>query len=369
MVAHSRLFRLGAPVTAARLSCWTFSVIALLGACGGAVDDSQQRSADVHDGIENEETQAATPTSPVSTAPDAPPRALLQPTAPPPQVETNRPTLPSPASYECVALPLVEPRQPQHGYTESCAVEALATTPDSVSSDTDARPFLVGRWQLCGEERPFGQTAHAGLEFGSNGRVQLLQSGDGALIAASNAPTGSFTLLPSGQFMLRGALSLDEYAVFTRFDASFDTLEIDAFGTTLRYARVAPDTASAARNVFSTQSGTCVMAGVWDTASDSVNTPAAFAFNETGEWFGGKRGANLCDAHGMYGTYELTGEDQFNIVTNVGAGVCQYWFDASFSATFSQDCNQVRLTATGDNCTGGRGVLDWPGDVLVRRQP
>jgi hypothetical protein len=85
--------------------------------------------------------------------------------------------------------------------------------------------------------RPFGQTAHAGLEFDSNGRVQLLESGGAGLIAASSAPTGSFTLLPSGQFMLRGALSLDEYAVFARFDESFDALEIDAFGTTLRYAR------------------------------------------------------------------------------------------------------------------------------------
>jgi hypothetical protein len=292
--------------------------------------------------------------------PEQPP-AVLVPT-PTPAVMSNV------TRTDCVALPSIEPRAPQIDLAQSCAIPDLATIPASVSSEEDARPFLVGRWELCGADTAFGQSEHSGLEFGSNGRVQLLHREGDALSAAPNGPSGTFTLLPTGQFMMNGALSLDEYAVFVRFDPGFDALEIDAFGTTLRYARVIADVASAAANSFATANASCSMVGVWDTIATSENPAAAFAFDAEGEWIGGERGSDLCSAHSMYGTYELTA-DQFNLVTNVGAGLCSFWFDASFGATFSEDCNQLTLRSSGDNCTGGRGYLNWPGEVLIRRQP
>jgi hypothetical protein len=156
----------------------------------------------------------------------------------------------------------------------------------------------------------------------------------------------------------------------------------DPSATPLRYVRVPPDEESAAANTFSTSDGRCSMVGVWDTAQQSANPAAAFAFNERGEWFGGAWGSDLCAAHSMYGTYNLETRggpvmDNFDLppttelelVTNVGAGRCDFWFNAGFSPTFSDDCSRVRLANTWDNCTGGRGYLNYPGEELIRRGP
>jgi hypothetical protein len=89
------------------------------------------------------------------------------------------------------------------------------------------------------------------------------------------------------------------------------------------------------------------------------------------EWFScprvrASRGADVCDEHTMYGTYELS-PGEFTVVTNVGAGLCHFWFGAGFHATFNDTCDEVVLDATWDNCTGGRGYLGYPGDVLIKR--
>jgi hypothetical protein len=335
------------------MSAW----LALLVACGGQADAPERVPAEPDVGLYPDGSG-----SPVSGAAGASPDPDVA-SAPPAQPAVSPVT-----GSDCVTLPRVEPRVPQIDVAQSCAIPTLATVPSDLSNEEDARPFLVGRWELCGPDMAFGQTEHSGLEFGSNGRLQLLHRQNDTLSPVANERTGTFTLLPTGQFMVRGGLSLDDYAVFIRFDPGFDALEIDAFGTTLRYARVAADLTSAAANTFSTANSSCSMVGVWDTIATSDNPAAAFAFDAEGEWIGGERGSDLCSAHSMYGTYELTA-DEFNLVTNVGAGRCAFWFDASFGARFSQDCNQLTLSTKGDNCTGGRGYLDWPGDVLIRRQP
>jgi hypothetical protein len=289
-------------------------------------------------------------------------------------------TISAQSSPSCVALPPMPPQQPTLSYEQSCAISEFVPAAGDMSHRDDAGPQLVGRWELCGAEALYGSQPHAGIEFGGNGRNQLLQRQNGALVPVANGPTGEYTLLASGQFMQRGELSLDEYAVFAEFDASLSALRLPTLQGELRYARVAPDLQSAAANRFSTRGGGCSMVGVWDTMPDGVNPPAAFAFNEQGEWFGGPRGSDLCTAHSMFGTYQLIdrpvgGGDiapgvstEFELVTNVGAGRCAFWFNAGFSPRFSEDCKSVELTTTWDNCTGGRGYLG-SAEVLTRRTP
>jgi len=256
----------------------------------------------------------------------------------------------------------------------------------SLAGGEDARELLVGRWQLCGEAAYYGGAQHAGIEFGSNGRNQLLRERNGTLLPLSGGPRGVYYLLGSGQFMQRGELTFGGYAASVSFDSSLSVMQLasdgEQSGPPLRYVRVAPDERSAAANTFSTASAECSMVGVWDTALPSSNPRAAFAFNEGGEWFGGEWGSDLCAAHSMYGTYnletrggpvmdnfDLPPETEFEIVSNIGAGRCQFWFNAGFLPSFSADCNRVHLETTWDNCTGGRGYLNSPGDDLIRRVP
>jgi hypothetical protein len=281
---------------------------------------------------------------------------------------------------DCVVLPPMPPREPTLSYEQSCALTEFVPAAADMSHGDDARSLLVGRWELCGADALYGSRSHAGIEFGSNGRNQLLRRQNDALVPLANGPTGEYTLLASGQFMQGGGLSLDEYAVFMEFDSSLSTLRFtSASQGELRYARVAPDLQSAAANRFSTRGGGCSMVAVWDTSPDSSNPAAAFAFNEQGEWLGGDWGSDLCSDHTMFGTYQLTDQPSYGgdisgsstpteleIVTNVGAGRCAFWFGTGFSAHFSDDCNRVELRQTWDNCTGGRGYLD-EAEVLTRR--
>jgi hypothetical protein len=302
----------------------------------------------------------------------------VEPSVSPPSGQQS--SISAQSSASCVALPPMPPQQPTLSYEQSCALSEFVPAAADMSHRDDARPLLVGRWELCGAEALYGSQPHAGIEFGSNGRDQLLRRENGALLPVADGPTGEYTLLASGQFMQRGELSLDEYAVFAEFDASLSALRLPTAQGELRYARVAPDVQSAAANRFSTRGGGCSMVGVWDTSPNSSNPTAAFAFNEQGEWFGGEWGSDLCSAHSMFGTYQLVdhaagGGDiagsvspEFELVTNVGAGLCSFWFGAGFSPRFSDDCKRVELTGTWDNCTGGRGYLGHA-EVLTRRTP
>lgn len=352
-----------------------------LAACGGKThaDDVAQSDRD---------SRAASPGAGESLPPAVSPATTPEPAVGVPAVEPPVASPPGPhgsisaqSSASCVELPPMPPQEPTLSYEQSCALTEFVPAAADMSHTDDARPLLVGRWELCGTEARYGSRPHDGIEFGSNGRNQLLHRQNGALVPVANGATGEYTLLASGQYMQRGGLSLGEYAVFMEFDASASTLRFTSTEQgELRYARVAPDVQSAAANRFSTRGGGCSMVGVWDTSADSSNPAAAFAFNEQGEWFGGEWGSDLCAAHSMFGTYQLVERNEgggdvlpivvpaFELVTNVGAGLCDFWFGAGFSPRFSDNCNRVELTATWDNCTGGRGYFGQA-EVLARRTP
>jgi hypothetical protein len=351
------------------------SLAVQLAACGGQADMDAVAQND-RDSRATPPGESAGPAGSPATSPALAP--TIEPPVAPPSEQEGR--ISRQRSASCVALPPMPPREPTLSYEQSCALTEFVPAFGDMSHGGDARAQLVGRWELCGSEALYGSEPHAGIEFGSNGRDQLLRRQNGGLVPVANGPTGEYTLLASGQFMQRGELSLGEYAVFMEFDASLSTLRYtSAAQGEVRYARVAPDLESAAANAFPTLGGGCSMVGVWDTAQDSSNPAAAFAFNEQGEWFGGEWGSDLCAAHSMYGTYQLADRSEgggdvqpfvvpeFELVTNVGAGRCDFWFGAGFTPRFSDNCNRVELTGTWDNCTGGRGYLGHA-EVLSRRQ-
>jgi hypothetical protein len=291
----------------------------------------------------------------------------VQPTHNPPVVGTVVPdpvppnTPPVGASgVECVDLPVPAPLPPRLSFEESCARAELLNEISFMVAQDDARPMLVGRWELCVGDALFAGQRHSGFEFGSNGRMQLLRRENGRLVPVPNGPTGTYFLLGSGQFMTRGAVGLESFSTFVHFDATLSVLELEG----LRYARVNPDLQSAEQNRYSVSNGSCSMVGVWD--DDGSGPQATYAFNDEGEWIGGARQTDLCVSHFMSGTYQLTG-NEFELVTNFGAGRCAYWFGAGFSADFSPDCQTLWLRPYWDNCTGGRGYLN-DGAVLRRRE-
>ncbi len=361
-----------------------------MAACGGNVQEA--------DGTLGADREPALPGGaasgdghmPASSPVSEPELTLPDPCQPPSAapVALDPATISEQRSADCVVLPRIEPRQPLLSYEEGCAVTTFEQGPPAMSESgrADARELLVGRWRLCGEVVYYGGEPHAGIEFGSNGRNQLLWRVGERLAAVEGGRGGVYTLLGSGQFMQGGDLSFSGGAARASFDATMSVLRLSALEDpntpALRYVRVAPDEESAAANVFSTSALGCSMVGVWDTAPSSSNPPAAFAFNERGEWFGGTWGSELCASHSMYGTYNLEtrggnvmdnfdepATTTFELVTNVGAGLCAFWFNAGFAPTFSADCNRVQLVSTFDNCTGGRGYLNHPGDELIRRVP
>ncbi len=341
-------------------------------ACGGDAGDPEQGEPDPSQFTDRGNTQRLPP-----------PEQL-----PPPPNPSPGEAIAGQVSAECVAVPQVSARQPVLSFDDGCAETSLQPLADSstIAESGDARELLVGRWRLCGGTAYYGGSEHEGIEFGSNGRNRLLRSSGGRLIPSGNDARGVYYLLGSGQFMQRGELFVAGYATFASFDPTFSVLqlaqEVEGDLSPLRYVRVAPDEAGAADNTFSTEAAGCSMVGVWDTVLPSANPGAAFAFNERGEWFGGEYGSDLCAAHTMSGTYNLETrggpvfdnfdmppESEFELVTNFGAGSCQFWLSAGFLPTFSSDCNRVRLQPLWDNCTGGRGYLNPPGDDLIRRMP
>jgi hypothetical protein len=48
-------------------------------------------------------------------------------------------------------------------------------------------------------------------------------------------------------------------------------------------------------------------------------------------------------------------------------GLCQWWYDAGYPATFDEGCRQVTLVQRFDNCTGGRGYFNGV-TVMTRRR-
>lgn len=58
----------------------------------------------------------------------------------------------------------------------------------------------------------------------------------------------------------------------------------------------------------------------------------------------------------MYGTYQLT-PGMFQLTSNVGTGLCHWWFWAGYPSKFDGDCSHLTTMQLYDNCTGGRGYL------------
>ncbi|HKO94551.1 MAG TPA: hypothetical protein VJU61_25530, partial [Polyangiaceae bacterium] len=222
------------PLSPRRTTLLAVSSFALgLAACGAQADTNDVTEVD----LDSHATSSSDSEPPIGP----PPRPL------PTSVSAQN-------SASCLALPAVPPQQPTLSYEQACALGEFVPAAADMAHGQDAGAQLVGRWELCGSEALYGSNVHAGVEFGSNGRDQLLSRQNGALVPVADGPTGEYTLLASGQFMQRGELSLDEYAVFMEFDESGSALRFTSQTQgELRYARVAPDLQSAAANRFSTQ--------------------------------------------------------------------------------------------------------------------
>ena len=242
-------------------------------------------------------------------------------------------------------------------------------------SNADDRRYIVGRWQTCNASLP-GLPPHSVIEFGANGRWRLLTFdasvnpqpvGDGLLPLTGTGTSGSYYLLGTGQLDLNyEVLGTGGSVVFVAF-AGMDTLQFSNTGANPVYARITPSPLNGADNPPPTAAG-CSMVGDWDVPAGSNGAPAAvFSFDAAGNFVAGPPGANLCDGHTMYGTYALS-PGMFQLTTNVGFGLCAWWFGAGYPAVFDTSCNQLSLTPEIDNCTGGRGYFNQP-TTMTRRIP
>ena len=68
----------------------------------------------------------------------------------------------------------------------------------------------------------------------------------------------------------------------------------------------------------------------------------------------------------IYGTYRLS-PGWFQLTSNVGLGVCAWWFTAAYPTQFDADCSHLTLMQVYDNCTGGRGYFN--GTTTLTRRP
>jgi hypothetical protein len=297
----------------------------------------------------------------------------------------------APASSACWAPNLPAEVQPIPAPQDAgavCAASASTTwaaplVGDASASEGDARSAIVGRWIPCGTPA-FSRTAHAGVEFGANGRWRLLDaSADGTLVPqdpALAASRGYYEALAFGQMNLAEDVG-DVAAASVSWTMTFslgvggDALLLQepgqgAPGTRLAsasgiYARVPASPLDGADNPPSTSDGTCSLIGTWDLPASPSAPAATLSFDEAGNFVGGPAGSDLCTSYAFYGTYWLS-PGLFELTTNVGMGACQWWFTAGYQTSFASDCGQLTLTDLWDNCTGGRGYFNEP-STLTRR--
>jgi hypothetical protein len=150
-----------------------------------------------------------------------------------------------------------------------------------------------------------------------------------------------------------------------------DALQFSPFsngGSTTVYARTTPSPLNGADNPPPTTAGACSMVGTWDVPPNDgpISAPAAvFSFDAAGNFVAAPEGTNLCDGHTMYGTYALS-PGMFQLTSNVGFGVCAWWFTGAFPATFDASCDHLSLTRQYDGCTGGRGYFNLPTTITRR---
>jgi hypothetical protein len=270
--------------------------------------------------------------------------------------------------------PEVQPILPTLTIAGACALGRTTTqwsSSGTSASSADGRADIVGRWASCGEGSSdvFSAVAHAGLEFGANGRWRLLASdGNGGLApedASASGVTGYYDLLASGQLdvVVDGVIGMMQGS-FAAFAPGKDAMRLDVIGGTSPpssiYARTKPAPLNGDDNPPSTSDGRCSMVGTWAVPANKP-TPAApaltMSFDAAGNFVGGPQGSDLCAAHTSYGTYALS-PGWFQLVTNVGLGVCPWLDSAAYPATFDDSCAHVTLVQDWDNCTGGRGTFN-----------
>jgi hypothetical protein len=277
--------------------------------------------------------------------------------------------------------PQVQPMLPQAAVADVCA--AAAATPATswtlavgLTQNADGRAFIVGRWSACGTENSgFSFIAHDGVEFGANGRWRLLAldaSGSFVPVAGSSA-AGYYYLLGSGQLNVTIDQTGGTRFSTLKFADGVDALQFSTSGnppSVGNYARSTPSPLNGNDNLPSVSDGTCSMVGTWDVpagTSPSGSAAAAFSFDAAGNFIGGAFGADLCAGHTMDGTYQLR-PGTFELTSGVGLGSCQWWYTASYGASFSPDCSSLTLTRQTDNCTGGRLYLNGQTSTMTRRQ-
>jgi hypothetical protein len=276
------------------------------------------------------------------------------------------------------------PVQPLPILPTSLAVDACAAgtgnpawsyPQDPAGTDADDRRYIVGRWQTCNAGIPM-LPAHSAIEFGANGRWRLLTAdasnplGEVPFSLTFSWTSGYYSLLGTGQLNLTSEDPLGGgWALFVSF-AGMDTLQFtNAKGTTPVYARITPSPLNGADNPPPTVAGACSLVGDWSVpaGTGAVGAPASvFSFDAAGNFVAGLAGSNLCDGHTAYGTYALS-LGTFQLTSNVGLGLCQWWFTAAYQASFDATCNQLSLSVETDGCTGGRGYFDDIPTTLTRR--
>jgi hypothetical protein len=272
-----------------------------------------------------------------------------------------------------------QPIIPQSSVADTCSAGAAATATDwsypqaAAGTDADDRRYIVGRWAVCGASI-FGVPAHAGIEFGANGRWRLLgkdpATGDLSPLARTGTTSGYYYLLGIGQLNLNGELPGGGGHFFhVTFTTGMDAMNFnDPQGTAEVYARATPSPLNGADNPPPTAAGACSMVGDWDVSANTgpVGAPATmFSFDAAGNFVMRAPGANVCDGLGPYGTYALS-PGMFQLTSNIGLGSCAWWFTGGFPAAFDASCDHLSLTRQYDNCTGGRGYFNEP-TTLTRR--
>jgi hypothetical protein len=238
----------------------------------------------------------------------------------------------------------------------------------------DHRANIVGRWATC-DAQGFTPKPHAGIEFGANGRYQLLaRDPSGALGPTSPPVRGYYYLLGSGQLDVSDENLAEGTRIFRlTFAPGEDTLRFEDSGLPAIqtiYARTTPSPSNGDDNVPSVSDGRCSMVGDWDVPPNEVSpvAPAStWSFDDRGNFVVGPRGSNLCAPPTMWGTYRLSADGGFQIATNWNLGLCDWWFSAAYPASFDATCAHVTLQQRNDGCTGGRGYLN--GTTTLTRRP
>ena len=286
--------------------------------------------------------------------------------------------VPDPACWAGQLPPQAQPILPLSTVAEACAAGAAATawsfpSTDNAMGDGDARAVIVGRWAACGTALGFPGPAHGGVEFGANGRWRLLAAASTGALApmTGDGTSGYYYQLETGQLNVMGEGPSGTTYMHVRLAAGMDALRFEQSpaSPTAIYARAAPSPLNGNDNLPTVSDGRCSMFGTWDLPANAnpPGAPAAtFSFDGAGNFVGGPFGSDLCAAHTMYGTYQLS-SGWFQLTSNVGLGACHWWFTAGYPAAFTDDCGSVTLTQMWDNCTGGRGYFNQV--TMMTRRP